>query len=258
MPLDTYRGCSISSWSATGRQWPGYRAAALENSWQGGRCGHGSKTHSPRRHQWPGARYEAAWCRPCRHPVGGKQVGTQRSTLETALAKLSEPRVKMEAPAASSASSAPATGGPAEFTKTLLPHAQQAAQELGWRRIWWWRTPHWKAAGAKNPFAMPTAATVTTCSASKPVVAGKADRGHSHHGIRRWRAAKAGGAFPRLRQLSGCFCRLRSPDQEQPTPTKVRSTKGTDAAGLPVAWRVVYATDPNYAAKQCSWPKSSS
>lgn len=56
--------------------------------------------------------------------------GARRSTLETALSKLTEPKIRMDAPATTAAST-PAAGTPSEFTRALLPHAQQAAQELG-------------------------------------------------------------------------------------------------------------------------------
>lgn len=75
------------------------------------------------------ARDMSSIVQPMGQQVWGKNVGTQRSTLETALAKLAAPKMKVDAGAA--ADSAVSSASPAEFTRSLLPHAQQAAQELG-------------------------------------------------------------------------------------------------------------------------------
>ena len=253
--LDTYQGMfdqQLVQQLAGSGQGTGL-AAALENNWPRRQVDMGED--AARTGINGQARDMSSMVQTMPPPSWGKQVGTQRSTLETALAKLSEPRVKMEAPAASSASSAPATGGPAEFTKTLLPHAQQAAQELG-------VAPHLVVAHAalesgwgKKPFAMPTAATVTTCSASKPVVAGKARPWtFSPRNTSMARAAKQVERFRAYDNYQDAFADYARLIRTTHA-TKVRSAKAPTPLALPVAWRVVVMPPIRITPPSCrNWP----
>lgn len=183
-------------------------------------------------------------------PSWGKQVGTQRSTLETALAKLSEPRVKMEAPAVSNASSAPATGGPAEFTKTLLPHAQQAAQELGVAphlvvahaalESGWGKKPIRHADGSDSHNLFSIKAGGSWKGKTVDILTTEYVDGAPQKRVERFRA------YDNYQDAFADYARLIKNNPRY----QGALNQGTDAAGFARGLaRGGYATDPNYAAK---------
>ncbi len=136
---------------------------------------------------------------------------------------------------------------PEAFVKSIWPHAQrtaaelgvspkalvaQAALETGWGR---------KLVGGGS-------VTRTTCSASRPP-AGRARAELGDARIRRRRAPQRDRRLPRLRLRARQLCRLRAPAAAA-RATPARWQAGTDESRVrlgPATRR--YATDPNYAAK---------
>lgn len=173
-----------------------------------------------------------------------------RSALEGALAKLAEPKVRMDNTAVAGNGGPVSATSPAEFSRSLLPHAQQAAQELGVApqlvvahaalESGWGKKPIRHADGSDSHNLFSIKAGGSWKGKTVDILTTEYVDGAPQKRVERFRA------YDNYQDAFADYARLIKNNPRY----QGALNQGTDAAGFARGLaRGGYATDPNYAAK---------